>query len=172
MKNFKKILAGIALMAIGVISQPASAGTKTDIILGVISAVVDSRGGLQNRDHGYGYGRYLCETQSRGYRFRAEGRDQREAHYNVVNLCLNHPYGTRSECQYQVRCQQLGNGGGGGYPYPQPQPRIYTCQTHARGQWYRAQARHLERAQRQVLNQCASYSGKPRQCERNLQCGY
>lgn len=170
LKNFKKTLAVLALMATGVISQPANAGDKTDIILDVVSAVVDGR---QGRNQGY-YDRWLCQTSSRGYVFRAEGRSYDEANYNVVNLCLRHPYGTQSECRYQVSCQQIGNGGGGGYPYPQPQPqpRQYTCQTFARGQWYRAQARQLERAQRQVLNQCATYSGKPRQCERNLQCGY
>ena len=172
MKSFKKILAAVALMAVGVISQPANAGTKTDIILGVISAIADGR---QGRDHydDYGYERWICQTQSNGYQYRAEGRSYDEANYNVVNLCFNHFAGSE-QCRYQVQCQQLNSGGngGGGYPYPQPQARVYTCQTNARGQWYRAQSRQLERAQRQVLNQCANYSGKPRQCERNLQCGY
>lgn len=174
MKSFKKMLAVIALMAVGVISQPASAGTKTDIILGIISAVADGRQG-RDQYNDYGYARWICQTQSRGYTFRAEGRSYDEANYNVVNLCMNHPYGASSECRYATQCQQVSNGGGGGgggYPYPQPAPRQYTCQTHARGQWYRAQARQIQRAQRQVLNQCANYSGKPRQCERNLQCGY
>lgn len=173
-KNFRKSLAVLALMATGVISQPANAGDKTDIILDVVSAVVDGRNGRdRDRDRDWGYNeRWLCQTSSRGYVFRAEGRSQNEANYNVVNMCLRHPYGTNSECRFQVRCQRIGNGGGGGYPYPQPQPRVYTCQTHARGQWYRAQHRNLERAQRQALNQCYNYSGKPRQCDRNLQCGY
>ena len=171
MKNLKNLLAAVALMAVGVITQPANAGTKTDIILDVISAVANRDG----RDHGRYNSRYLCETTSRGYRFRAEGRTQNEASNNAVSMCLRHPYGTNSECRYQVRCQQLGgNGGGngGGHGGGHGQPRVYTCQTNARGQWYRAQARELPRAQRQVLNQCYQNSGKPRQCDRNLQCGY
>ncbi len=173
MSNFRKLLTVLALMAAGVISQPAHADID-DIVDRIDSnhARNEAREGRRG-DRDYGFERWSCRTTSRGYVFKAEGRSRNEANINVVNMCLNHPYGTQSECRYQVSCQQLGNGGGGGggYPYP-PAPRVYKCQTHARGQFYRAQHQNLQRAQRQVLNQCYNFSGKPRQCDRNLQCGY
>lgn len=178
---FKNLaLAVMAVMAVSVISEPASAQRddrredRQERREDRQERREDRREDREDRredrieDRNQVYGRALCTTTSRGYTFRAEGRNQQEASFNVQNLCLNHPYASQ-ECRYAVRCQQIG---GGGYPYPQPAPRVYTCQTFARGQWYRAQAPRLQGAQRKVLNQCYSYSGKPRQCDRNLQCGY
>lgn len=157
--NFKKLIAVGCLMAASVISTSAFAD--------------HDHGGYND---GYQNDRWVCSVNSRGYDFRAEGRSYDEANYNVVTMCMN-SYAASPECRINIQCQQLNNGGGN-YPQPQPYPqpypqRVYTCQTYGGGRWYAGRSPSLVQAQRRAVMQCQSNPwARPRECQRNLQCGY
>lgn len=165
MFNSKKLLSALFVLAATVFGAQANAN---DDIFG--------RGGRYSDRYNDQWGeRWQCVTSSRGYEFRAEGFSQHQAQHDAVNMCMNHPWGSYSECQYNVQCILVN--GNGGYPYPgphepYPQPKRYTCQTFDGHSWVEGQGRSLRQAQDRAMRNCLRHGGHHRVCQRHMQCSY
>jgi hypothetical protein len=168
MFSSKNLLKAILFVVVGFVGASAQAGVDVDLDIII--------GGGRHRDqydHGRAYDRWQCVTSSRGYEFRAEGYSQGEAHRNVVDMCLRHPWGSYSECQYNAQC--INTSGNDGYPYPgpgQPHGKQYTCQTFDGYRWVQASGPSIEHAQDKAMRRCLRGGGNPRQCSRHMRCSY